>query len=217
MNLARKEHDTQAVHSQNPAVLADIYHEHVNLAVWQAQPACAIRDYAQSLCQGTRPLNLKIVGTTQEISQHLATSLPADQGRALLLDHLGQCCAMFSELFEAEALGLRLETLEHAMCPRFHVDNLPVRLITTLHGVATQWLPAHAVERRWLGRAGAGQADETSGLIRDGRAIQQLETGDVALMKGEGWEGNHGRGLVHRSPEPAPGDRRLVLTLDWIA
>ncbi len=28
--------------------------------------------------------------------------------------------------------------------------------------------------------------------------------------------GNDGFGLIHRSPQPAPGERRLLLTLDWL-
>jgi len=46
--------------------------------------------------------------------------------------------------------------------------------------------------------------------------IQQLKRGDVALLKGEKWLGNEGFGLIHRSPHPAPGERRLLLTLDWL-
>lgn len=46
-------------------------------------------------------------------------------------------------------------------------------------------------------------------------AIERLATGAIGLLKGEAWEGNEGRGLVHRSP--APGDHpRLVLALEWL-
>ncbi|WP_280109885.1 DUF1826 domain-containing protein [Azospirillum sp. B506] len=42
-----------------------------------------------------------------------------------------------------------------------------------------------------------------------------MSAGDVALLKGEGWPGNRGRGLVHRSPPAAPsGAPRLLLCLD---
>jgi hypothetical protein len=44
----------------------------------------------------------------------------------------------------------------------------------------------------------------------------QLNAGDVALFKGERWQGNEGRGIIHRSPVPVAGERRLVLTLDWL-
>tara|TARA_R110000782_G_scaffold50302_3_gene109162 strand:- start:127 stop:561 length:435 start_codon:yes stop_codon:yes gene_type:complete len=45
---------------------------------------------------------------------------------------------------------------------------------------------------------------------------QSLQAGQVALLKGERWQGNEGRGLVHRSPPLVAGERRLLLTLDWL-
>jgi thiol-disulfide isomerase/thioredoxin len=52
---------------------------------------------------------------------------------------------------------------------------------------------------------------------QDEALIQRLDSGHVALAKGEKWHGNEGRGLIHRSPQPPAGERRLLLTLDWLA
>ena len=52
-------------------------------------------------------------------------------------------------------------------------------------------------------------------LISKSDDIQQLEKGDVALLKGESWIGNEEAGLVHRSPELERGTSRLLLTLDF--
>jgi len=43
--------------------------------------------------------------------------------------------------------------------------------------------------------------------------ICELNTGDVALLKGERWEGNENAGLVHRSPAINEGERRLLLAM----
>lgn len=49
------------------------------------------------------------------------------------------------------------------------------------------------------------------------RFIQQMGTGDVALLKGELWEGNEGRGIVHRSPAlTVKQPKRLVMTCDLV-
>ena len=101
-----------------------------------------------------------------------------------------------------------------AMCPRFHVDQVPCRLITTYQGPATQWLEEDSLNRQKLGRGSNGQPDRSSGLIKADATIQQISVGDVALLKGERWEGNEGRGIVHRSPAVAAGQYRLLLTLD---
>lgn len=100
------------------------------------------------------------------------------------------------------------------MCPRFHVDRLGCRLITTHSSFATEWLPHPCVDRARPGVVGAGLADQESGVYASEHDIRRRETGDVALLKGEGWDGNEGRGNVHRSPAVPDGEKRLMLTLD---
>jgi len=58
-------------------------------------------------------------------------------------------------------------------------------------------------------------SDADSGLYTSADAIQTLAIGDVALLKGEHWEGNEGAGLVHRSPMVEAGQQRVLLTLDF--
>lgn len=64
------------------------------------------------------------------------------------------------------------------------------------------------MERRRLGDPAAEPDDAT--------LIEHAETGHVLLAKGEKWIGNEGGGLIHRSPQPPIGERRLLLTLDWL-
>ena len=117
-------------------------------------------------------------------------------------------------LFDLGKVGLRLTVLDKAMCPRFHVDKVLCRLVTTYQGSATEWLPHNVVDREKLGHGSEGKPDEQSGLFPKLGDIQQLTVGDVALLKGEGWEGKEGAGLVHRSPSLSAGEGRLLLTLD---
>ena len=100
------------------------------------------------------------------------------------------------------------------MCPKFHVDKVPCRLITTYTGVATEWLPHDRVNRRFLGPNSPSIVGAQPGICESGD-IEILETGAVALLKGESWEGNEGCGLVHRSPSIAEGRKRLLLTIDF--
>ena len=58
--------------------------------------------------------------------------------------------------------------------------------------------------------------DDQSGLFNNLQDIQQLHQGEVALLKGESWEGNQGAGLIHRSPNLIDQTKRLILTLDFI-
>ena len=93
---------------------------------------------------------------------------------------------MFCCLFDLKRVGLRLTTLHHAMCPRFHVDNIPYRLVTTYGGTGTQWLPHQVVDRRKLGTGNQGLSDDLSGLYKNGTTVEQLVCAHVALLKDEG-------------------------------
>ncbi len=88
--------------------------------------------------------------------------------------------------------------------------------MTTYLGSATQWLSNNDVDRRKLGAGSHGKPDHLSGIYPNEASINQLSSGDVALLKGSGWEGNEALGLVHRSPEVLPNERRLLLTLDMV-
>ena len=101
------------------------------------------------------------------------------------------------------------------MCPKFHVDHVPCRMVTTYTGVGTQWLPNAVVKRDKLGIGSAGKSDQDSGLYGNEADIRQMASADVALLKGEGWQGNQNAGLVHRSPAIPSGESRLLLTLDF--
>jgi hypothetical protein len=123
--------------------------------------------------------------------------------------------AAFCDLFETERVGLRLRTLDKPMCPRFHVDHVPCRLVCTYGGMGTQWLPDVHVDRTKLGPGSNGLPDEESGLILDPSTISTMPAYAVGLMKGAKWEGHEERGLVHRSPRLTSAEpRRLLLTLD---
>ena len=134
----------------------------------------------------------------------------------MLAKDIAQLVDMFCSLFEQKRAVLKLTTLHRAMCPRFHVDWVPCRLITTYQGVATEWLPHNVADRSKLGTGNMGKPDELSGLFDSSSDIQQLNCGDIALLKGEIWENNEGAGLIHRSPQLSGGTRRLLLTIDFI-
>lgn len=132
-----------------------------------------------------------------------------------LCEYIGLLVDMFSTLFEQERVGIRLNLVGHAMCPKFHVDNVPCRLVTTFLGPATEWLNNDSIDRSKLGAGSLGLTDEASGIYQDETDINCLKSGDVAILKGEGWFNNELGGLVHRSPALTNNQKRLVLTLDF--
>ena len=197
----------QTIQGDQWDILPEIYRPDVNMViVRQVLPPSPERDSAiQALLHSPRLPALRFTGSVEQCRQAVHSELPAVNGLEALADAISLIADAFSTLFDLQQVGLRLERLEQAMCPRFHVDRVPVRLLLTLAGAGTEWLPENACQRQR--RAG--------GVCTDDQAIQQLQAGDIALLKGEEWEGNEGRGLVHRSPALAEGERRLMLTMDF--
>ncbi|AZZ97068.1 DUF1826 domain-containing protein [Pseudoalteromonas sp. R3] len=202
--------------SSEPSILTDIYREEINLSVWQCALTQALNSEVTDLLNATSELQLSIAATPEQTIDglHAASALLVD--KPALSEHLAMLVDMFCTLFELKRAGLRLTVLNKAMCPKFHVDHIPCRLVSTLGGVASQWLPHNKVDRSKLGLGSKGKQDHESGIYTCQSDIQQLNTGDVALLKGSGWLGNEEGALVHRSPSPAAGETRLLLTLDFI-
>ncbi|MFJ7313291.1 DUF1826 domain-containing protein [Pseudomonas sp. NPDC098747] len=196
-----------------PEAMSRILDDEINLAVWQRHLPLHIAEFARLLLSLNEPLAeslcLELADEDAEPDlSGLASSFRDVEGYEGFIADLKWLVSAFACLLGARRIGLRLRVLDKAMCPRFHVDHVPVRLITTYAGIGSEWLEEGVMDRRQLGQANAEPQDATP--------IQQLKSGEVALLKGEKWHGNEGFGLIHRSPQPAPGERRLILTLDWL-
>jgi hypothetical protein len=196
-----------------PAVLGEALNDGINLAVWQRQLPLRTTEFALALLALGEPLAESLTIEPDAAGDvHVPFLAARYQG---LAGHTGFVADViwlvraFACLVEARRVGLRLRVLDKAMCPRFHVDNVPLRLITTYAGAGSQWLREGVMDRGRLGESAAEPAEA--------KCIDQLQAGEVALFKGEKWQGNEGAGIIHRSPQPASGERRLILTLDWLA
>ena len=120
---------------------------------------------------------------------------------------------MLGDLLDAPSIGLRLEVIRQAMCPRLHVDRVGIRMLCTYRGAGTEWVEERDVDRRFLGAGAGGLPDDASGLLRAGYRIESIPPYTVALLKGTLWQGNAGRGIVHRSPA-VPYPPRVLVALD---
>lgn len=172
--------------------LTTIFSPDVNLSVWQRSLSQDVQIYANNLIKQLRhslQRRLAII----ELPEFLQRTLPEAPEQAAFIDDIVQVAELFSCLMACETLGLRLSVLQQPMCPKFHTDHLVCRLVTTYCGPGTEW---------------------HSGKVGDKVMPQQLQVGDVALLKGSGWEDRQTYAICHRSPAVAAA--RLLLTLDPI-
>lgn len=176
------------------SILTHIYDADVNLAVWQRKLSQQVSGYASWLLSQAQPCAWQEVVARSNTSQRGHELLPEHKHKDGFVADLAEITEMFCCLFELEAVGLRLRVLDKAMCPKFHTDRVPCRLITTYSGAGTQWRnPQYSSD-----------CD-----------VQQINDGEIALLKGDAWQGNEGQGLVHRSPALPAQQKRLLLTLDF--
>ena len=214
--LVTNEHksvERRSVFGSDLSVLSEIYQPDVNLSVWNREIGPALRGEAEALIASDPSFQKSLSMRADEAPAALQNFFPKQNYDALLAD-IAWLIDAFSYLFDLREVGLRLAVLDKAMCPKFHVDKVPCRLITTYTGIATEWLPHDRVNRRFLGPNAPTVVGSESGICESGD-IEIIETGAIALLKGESWEGNEGYGLVHRSPSLIERDKRLLLTIDF--
>ncbi|WP_417325108.1 DUF1826 domain-containing protein [Halarcobacter sp.] len=201
------------VHGKQPTVLSDIYQEKINIAIWQRERPNSLKSSVKDFLELNPTFQKEMTLTPQDALSRVNEFF--DNKMTEVSEDIAALVDMFCYLFELKEAGVRLKVLDKAMCPKFHVDKVPCRLVTTYQGTATEWLPHELVDQTKLGWGCNGLPDSESGLYQSESDIQQLACGDVALIKGTLWDGNENAGLVHRSPELISNEKRLILTLDF--
>ena len=184
------------------------------MVVWHRTLVRELRASAQQLIALQPNLEISLITEPESALAGLETVLPAISHGPLTHD-MAELADMFCCLFDLTRVGLRLTVLRRAMCPRFHVDQVPCRLVTTYEGEATEWLSAGSACPEPAVLSLGQPAEGRSTAMHGSPGVHKLAAGDVSLMKGEGWIGNEQGGLVHRSPDVASGAERLLLTLDF--
>lgn len=196
-----------------PTVLTRIYEKKINLTNYQRDLSDEIVAYCDALTEHKKHFNVRSVVPGGDIKGELNTFFPDYYGKPSFINDLSMLVEMYSCLFDLKEVGVRVQVLERAMCPRFHVDKLGCRLVSTYCGAGSEWLNEVGLDRSKLGVGSNGLPDNESGLYTG--KIQQATAGDVLLLKGDGWFGNEGAAVVHRSPTMSSGERRLVVTMDF--
>lgn len=113
---------------------------------------------------------------------------------------------MLGELVGCKRIGIRVTTLRRPMCPRFHVDHIPCRMLVTIGGPGTEWIASDDVDRALL-----AARDTDAPPIRRGGEIKRLAARNWSLLKGGAWDDRF-VGVVHRSPHGT--SERLLLSFD---
>ncbi|MDR4515658.1 DUF1826 domain-containing protein [Nitrosomonas sp.] len=191
-----------------PEILTRIYDTHIKLCIYKRTMSANVKDYAIFLKNTFHTLLLTQIVSLHNLNDLLCVSLPEHQYRQSFIEDVYTVVEMFACLFELQQIGFRLCVLNKTMCPRFHTDRVPCRLITSYSGKGTEWLDCMTYSSNFL--EALNQKPENSD------SVQRLNSGDIALFKGDKWEGHEHSGVIHRSPDIDAEEMRLLLSLDII-
>lgn len=192
---------------QMPEKLDCIRKQHINLAIWQRPFDVTMQPVMRWLA--AEPFELEYPVAVDDVSRTLHKNIVApleyEQSRYRLIADIQRLAILFSNYASTHRIRLIVESVHEVPCPKFHQDNVSLRLICTYVGAGTQWLENSNVNTH---------ADCCGGkIVRDNSRIQQLKPFEVALMKGKIWQSN-AMGIYHRSPHLEAGQPRFVVKMD---
>lgn len=203
---------------------------------FDAMECLSIFEPSQQIAIVTRPEKAKIPSYLLQVSHRLSVgyrltikqteATPTELDRQLRLpdangkeDLLADICLLvnlYADLMDCPSVGIRLEVLKHAMCPKFHIDRTGIRLLCTYLGPGTEWLEEAFSNRNAFASAHPTDDAFNQSLVLHPQGIRQAPEKALVLLKGSLWQGNQHGGAIHRSPQIAETSTRVVLALDAI-
>jgi hypothetical protein len=207
--LFQPTHDIGSEHPHTRVVpeladLVDVFAETTQVCLFERSPTPGIERYLNSLDErlwrGFRLVTSAPTAEGAEPTWPLPQSEGDDDGRTALARDLAFLAELYADLLGCPSLGVRLERLDQAMCPRWHRDQTGLRLLCTYRGPGTEWLDDRGLDRLNLGE------QATQSCLASGCAGPF----DIILLKGTAWPGNAARGAIHRSPVHDNGARYLL-------
>ena len=189
---------------------ADIYSDDIEIIGVDRPNFDQIQVLANEFIETKEDLKIQWVQATDDedsTSNILPTSMNPNLG-SMISDQIRESSEMLGELLGCKEVGVRLATLRSPMCPLFHIDQIPCRLLITLCGEGTEWISNEDVDWDIF-----FDTSNKNVPIKHSGEINKIKAGQWSLLKGAIWNNNY-QGLVHRSPhEEQP---RLLLSLDPI-
>lgn len=182
-----------------PDVLAKIASPGCAVAIWQRSLSPAFQGWIDALAPSTLP-QLRTALPPGRVAKAVGTACnchgcPDGPERRFLSDDIAELAFRFARVMCVDTIRLRLDVVTADACRKFHLDNVPARLLCTYRGRGTEY------GCFWPGG--------------DPNPVDYLSTGCVGLFRGKLWPGSDLSGIVHRSPPiESTGETRLVLVID---
>ncbi len=199
-----------AVVADHPSVFEHVFADGVNVCIWNRPSDPILAQYLESAGSGSWERRARVAVADPQFEELLA-GFKGDLGRVRWVTELTALVDLFATLTDARTVGLRVTATDRATCPRFHSDQVGLRLLCSWLGEGTEWLAEEDVIRE-PAEGPDMSARFAAGPVRPGGVVRRMLPFAVGVFKGDVWPGNEGRGAVHRSPQPV--GRRVFVSLD---
>lgn len=188
-------------------VLNDIHQDHINISIYERAFQPMRDEILQFLTQ--QDIRLKLTGDVEGLIQGFSDSLAEqDLPHDWFLNDFSTLLKSFEKITEAKVFRVFFATVTSDMCRRFHTDVNKLRLLCTYAGPGTLWLPEEAIDRY---AHNSGKTNDE--IVTNTQLIQQVNTGDVAILKGALYP--NAKAAMHRSPSiEEANEKRLLLRID---
>ena len=135
------------------------------------------------------------------LDKNIPLELQSAKFYELWIKDMAELCDIFCDILNNESVSFNLGT--NRGCKRYHVDNVPMRLLVTYAGKGTEWLPSQFADRHAFE---AGKPNEE--ILKDPSGCEFINIWDIAVFRG-------GRkGVLHRTPDAALNGPSIMLRLD---
>lgn len=151
-----------------------------------------IAELVQAASIGEERIKITAARAQSIVSQHL-TKMGLETPE--LLCDIVSAVQLFSRMFDQRQVELRMEVTDQQACPKFHCDNVYVRMLITYAGPTTEYIDR-------------GRPDE----------IQRAPLGGLVFLKGHRHPTYQDQ-MLHRSPPMPSGQKRfsiVVNLLGWL-
>jgi hypothetical protein len=135
------------------------------------------------------------------LEEDISSKLQSNPFFELWVADMADVCNIFCDMVGEDAIGFSLGT--ERGCRRYHIDNVPMRLLVTYAGRGTEWLPETAADRQAFE---GGMPNEL--ILKDPLARQFVGIWDVAIFRGGP------KGILHRTPDDALNGASILMRLD---
>lgn len=181
------------------------------MTIWHRTPSAQLRDAVEHIphevlpnARWSGPVDGLLEWTMGQFRGDSTSSQVAMETIALDAVTLAQ---WFDRRCQATTYMFRWHRLDDTMCPRFHTDRGPMRLLCTYRGPGTEWAPDEAIDHRALNTRGTENAD----IVPDPSSVQTVPLFAGAVLCG--CDARNRGGVVHRSPAVPPGVSRLTFCM----